>query len=260
MAYEKQNWECGQVITADKLNHMEDGIANAGGDCDAGYVCYEDGDLLFTENVTPTEIGPGRYMATLQFDKVVRSDISVSINGGEPVLLTGKYDSGIVSYGDPMLQDSQCCFLYISEPTDSGWRFVTTLSDVHTVEVRVDGSDPIVAQTPCFVNAVKSLLPCHGRVVFRQTESVTVAANGFGDIYVYPDPNDPRVYGAAIMGFYFDSGLSCYDITPYFNTGEGLSYLEYFIMGVKNNTANPITINNARLTVYGETECGQRAV
>ena len=26
MSYEKQTWETGQVITADKLNHMEDGI------------------------------------------------------------------------------------------------------------------------------------------------------------------------------------------------------------------------------------------
>lgn len=26
MAYEKQNWQTGEVITADKLNHMEDGI------------------------------------------------------------------------------------------------------------------------------------------------------------------------------------------------------------------------------------------
>ena len=32
MAYEKQTWACGEVITADKLNHMEDGIANAGGE------------------------------------------------------------------------------------------------------------------------------------------------------------------------------------------------------------------------------------
>ena len=29
MAYEKQTWACGEVVTADKLNHMEDGIANA---------------------------------------------------------------------------------------------------------------------------------------------------------------------------------------------------------------------------------------
>lgn len=29
MAYEKQTWETGQVITAEKLNHMEDGIEGA---------------------------------------------------------------------------------------------------------------------------------------------------------------------------------------------------------------------------------------
>ena len=33
MAYEKQEWKCGDTVTADKLNHMEDGIesANSGG-------------------------------------------------------------------------------------------------------------------------------------------------------------------------------------------------------------------------------------
>lgn len=29
MAYEKQTWECGDTITAEKLNHMEDGIEGA---------------------------------------------------------------------------------------------------------------------------------------------------------------------------------------------------------------------------------------
>lgn len=31
MAYEKQTWVTGEVITKEKLNHMEDGIANNGG-------------------------------------------------------------------------------------------------------------------------------------------------------------------------------------------------------------------------------------
>lgn len=31
MAYTKNNWQTGDVITAEKLNHMEDGIANSGG-------------------------------------------------------------------------------------------------------------------------------------------------------------------------------------------------------------------------------------
>lgn len=30
MAYEKQTWANGDIITADKLNHMEDGIASGG--------------------------------------------------------------------------------------------------------------------------------------------------------------------------------------------------------------------------------------
>lgn len=31
MAYEKQTWQTGDVVTSAKLNHMEDGIAGAGG-------------------------------------------------------------------------------------------------------------------------------------------------------------------------------------------------------------------------------------
>lgn len=31
MAYERHTWECGEEITADKLNHMESGIELAGG-------------------------------------------------------------------------------------------------------------------------------------------------------------------------------------------------------------------------------------
>lgn len=31
MAYKKQTWVTGEVITKEKLNHMEDGIANGGG-------------------------------------------------------------------------------------------------------------------------------------------------------------------------------------------------------------------------------------
>ena len=35
MAYEKQTWQCGETITADKLNHMEDGIEEC---CSGGAV------------------------------------------------------------------------------------------------------------------------------------------------------------------------------------------------------------------------------
>lgn len=31
MAYEKHTWSCGETVTAEHLNHMEDGIAEGGG-------------------------------------------------------------------------------------------------------------------------------------------------------------------------------------------------------------------------------------
>lgn len=36
MAYEKQTWACGDIVTAEKLNHMEDGIAEANECCEQG--------------------------------------------------------------------------------------------------------------------------------------------------------------------------------------------------------------------------------
>lgn len=50
MSYEKQNWVTGEVITANKLNHMEDGIANAGTlICGLTYVAGESGQRRLTK-------------------------------------------------------------------------------------------------------------------------------------------------------------------------------------------------------------------
>ena len=51
MAYDKHTWACHEPITAEKLNHMEDGIA-AGGDCDCGFECEE--VVLTEETLTAT--------------------------------------------------------------------------------------------------------------------------------------------------------------------------------------------------------------
>ena len=41
MAYEKQTWVTGEVITKEKLNHIEDGIANSGGGSEALLVGFD---------------------------------------------------------------------------------------------------------------------------------------------------------------------------------------------------------------------------
>ena len=82
MAYEKQNWECGQVITADKLNHMEDGIANAGGDCDCGVV-----HIITPENPECQD------QAAL--DKTYNEILS-AIHSGQAVMFVGELEDEIM--------------------------------------------------------------------------------------------------------------------------------------------------------------------
>lgn len=58
MAYEKQTWQTGDVITSAKLNHMEDGIANIGDTLViSGFSRDENtGDVVGTSNKTWQEI------------------------------------------------------------------------------------------------------------------------------------------------------------------------------------------------------------
>lgn len=60
MAYEKQTWTTGEVITAEKLNHMEDGIAGAGGGSSIEpleiTITHDDDAGTFTANKTYEEL------------------------------------------------------------------------------------------------------------------------------------------------------------------------------------------------------------
>ena len=60
MAYEKQTWKTGDVITEFKLNHMEDGIANGGG---VIAISIGEGDALDkTWNEVDTALRNGQVM------------------------------------------------------------------------------------------------------------------------------------------------------------------------------------------------------
>ena len=48
MSYEKQTWATGDTITANKLNHMEDGISGAG--CVLALTAHEDGDNVVLDH------------------------------------------------------------------------------------------------------------------------------------------------------------------------------------------------------------------
>lgn len=58
MSYEKQTWQTGDVITANKMNHMENGIVNAGGSGGGLIVIFttEDSGSSYTADKTFQEV------------------------------------------------------------------------------------------------------------------------------------------------------------------------------------------------------------
>lgn len=56
MAYVKQNWQCEDLITADKLNHMEDGIENAGSSASVAVVHITGEDPSYSADMTCEEM------------------------------------------------------------------------------------------------------------------------------------------------------------------------------------------------------------
>lgn len=73
MAYEKQTWTTGEVITEEKLNHIEDGLAEAG---QTSYfdINMNDGEWTITDLSTRQEVS--------------RSDIATMITEGKVLSFT----------------------------------------------------------------------------------------------------------------------------------------------------------------------------
>lgn len=104
MAYEKQTWKTGDVVTSAKLNHMEEGIANA-----QGYVVTHNETIIFDEYVTTTQgEDVDFYIGTLQYSDYFEADdgVDVIINfDGNDFLTMPSYaynnetDSEVLIYG-----------------------------------------------------------------------------------------------------------------------------------------------------------------
>ena len=154
MAYEKQTWQCGDVISAEKLNHMEDGIAECcegGGDC--GYSCEMGYRQIFNDSVTTTE-DRGFYYTFLP---VTPTDptIRVTLDGTE-------YDCSKVSdgdsyhYGAPYDSDTQAhdWSVYPFVIYDDG-SFHTEAAGTYSLKIEIPAE--VVETSECFERAVESI-------------------------------------------------------------------------------------------------------
>ena len=164
MAYDKHTWTCDEPITVERLNHIEDGIANAGGDCDCGYECEETRTLLTEETVTTVPDGDAAY-GSLSYSQFINQDtITVTFNGTEYECEVkeshGDYIYGALYDGDLDAWDwSEYPFQIYSFKGPNGFE--------NTLATEIEGMLEKVTTTPCFKKAVKSV---SGEVVYAKME------------------------------------------------------------------------------------------
>lgn len=156
MAYNKYTWVDGELITAEKLNHMEDGIAEGGG-CDCGFECTETTEQLFNETVTTVE-HDGVCFAQLNYLGLITADeLTVIFNGTQyicPKIIVngadGAYYGGVnPSTGAPDFTDFP---FSISAIDVNANMLVTETAGTYTLEVKAQTTT--LTTTPCFEKAV----------------------------------------------------------------------------------------------------------
>ena len=184
MAYEKQTWANGDVITQEKLNHIEDGIADAG---EKGYECTETEAVLFNETVTVVE-NNGMYVAELDYgaSKPV-FELTITFDGTRYVC-QGTFEGGGIRFGDidPETEDidyTRYPFLVIIGLSSSV--LYTNVDGTHTVTASV--SEISAETTECFkaaVNSAVSPLVVHtlGPVLDKTWREISNALMGRGAV------------------------------------------------------------------------------
>lgn len=128
MAYEKQTWNTGDIITKEKLNHMEDGIKNAGSE-------------VFIVNLN---------METQSLDKTW-NEINTAIVNKQPPYMTVNYGSGKMMFPITGCYDSNgkyivMAFAAIDSPSPSVALFTTTDPDDYPSEGSGDSGDQLTPE------------------------------------------------------------------------------------------------------------------
>lgn len=116
MSYVEQTWQTGDTVTAEKLNHMEAGIAGAVG------------SMVLTETETPDTPSPGATTYTLNKTWQEIYD----------AIIAGIYVGMVVEYTDGGHDYTQFEMVYsVSHSNDYGYQ-VHTSTDVYTASTAND--------------------------------------------------------------------------------------------------------------------------
>lgn len=143
MAYTKQTWETGEVITADKLNHIEDGIENN----NSGYEIVESEQLILDETITVTTNSGAKF----QYSELINyPTITVDFNGDiyecelieDPNIPFNIYGGFEPSESEPVFTEYPFCIasseqgniLFVENPGDYSVKIYVQESTINTTE------------------------------------------------------------------------------------------------------------------------------
>lgn len=248
MAYEKQTWQCGDIVTAEKLNNIEDGIEEAlaccgGGSGDAGYSCSDGTRVLTDETITTAEPFPnaGFAIAPLGDDVELGADeLIITFDGTEYTCPKVTLEDAGYLYGAPADLSQGYLFDFSEYPfsvssSSDGKLLATPTAGTYTL--KIEGGAVVAETTECFRRAVGSASKAVKRVSFRQATSEECRQGGAVDIYdstweelkeaflmglpIYLDSRERagQLYRAYLVGLYINEGV----YTATFALQEGTS-------------------------------------
>lgn len=153
MAYTPKQWVCGETITADGLNNIEEGVQEALECCgDKGFECTESQVTVFEGSLTTTSMGSFSGTTFTPTEPIEGDSITVTFNGTEYELPKVYHGYGELNDGAPSYA-TYPCFVAIEPGSDN--MFFTPSAGTYSVKLSVEAE--IVETSECFEKAVKSV-------------------------------------------------------------------------------------------------------
>lgn len=269
MAYEKQTWTTGEVITQEKLNHMEDGIEDAyelptvsasdngkflgvvdgvwsvvnGGGGDTGYECTETVTELFNETVTtakPAEEAPSAQANLAYSESITADTLTITFDGVEYTCPKQSPAEGVSVYGD--LNFSQIPF-YIASSSQGNLIFTQNAGE-YAVKAELKTSS-VTSMTPCFISAVSEAARAENLVsIARNADSSYSIDASVSELSNYVSEWEEKE--VPLLARYYDARLN------FLTTFEGTMGIRHYVFGGICSEDNVIKIVTFDISATGE--------
>lgn len=284
MAYEPKEWVCGEYVTADGLNNLEQGVQEAlAKECDCGFSCSESETELFSGTITTADRGDGFYINYIPDIYAIEADTIKVVYDGVTYTLNkdanGNYGTTDYDLEVPIINFDDCPFLILSY--GSNLILATETAGEHELEIyEIDLS---VTTSECFRTAVKSVGGgASGEVVGLDVPNVTTQLKALKTVFSNNPqsinnnvanpvslsssedlPHPSNVIGFAIEGVVLNNlptGLSEIEVLTSLYHARNSNYYQVVL---SNETSSPIwldanTIQITALVIYEENVTSER--